>query len=71
MRQIFADWSIRGNEYEKADGQYFEITYTDYFFRVDSYGVTMRELNRIMDVLARYGCPVYAPSIDVRFDGSD
>ncbi|MBR3469917.1 MAG: hypothetical protein IKH28_09530 [Lachnospiraceae bacterium] len=68
MRQAFADWYIHGNEYEKMDGQYFEVTYTNQFFRVDSYGVTVDELNRIMDVLAKYGCPVYDASIDVRFD---
>lgn len=68
MRQAFADWHIHGNEYEKSDGQYFEVTYSNQFFRVDSYGVTADELNRIIDVLAKHGCPVYDASIDVRFD---
>ena len=68
MQQAFADWHVHENIYEKSDGQYFEVTCTVQFFRVDCYGVIAEELNQIIDVLAKYGCPVYDASLDVRFD---
>ncbi len=36
-----------------------------------SWSLPPEELNQIIDILLEFGCPLYDPQIDVRFDGKE
>ena len=44
---------------------------TDQIVRVDCYGMTEYSMNKVIDILDKYNCPLYDSTIDVRFDGTD
>ena len=44
---------------------------TKQFVRVDCYSMTEKNINKIIDVLLKYECPLYDAAIDVRFDGKE
>lgn len=62
----FKSWRQDGNFFESGN-QSFELMMTDQFVRVDCYGVEIRNLNLIIDIMLKYDCPYYDPSIDTRF----
>ena len=41
---------------------------TKQFVRVDCYNLTEYNMNRIIDIMLKYECPLYDAAIDVRFD---
>ncbi|MBO4688067.1 MAG: hypothetical protein J5636_06095 [Clostridiales bacterium] len=62
----FTSWKKDGNFFEKGS-QSFELTMTDQSVRVDCYSVEIDNLNRIIDIMLKFECPYYDPSIDTRF----
>jgi len=65
----FKSW-IKESEYA-YEGEHgaFTIYTTEQFVRFDCYGMRQDDLNRIIDVMYEYGCPLYDSQISVRFDG--
>ena len=55
----------------KDNGNGFQLMITDQFVRVDCYGMTEYSMNKVIDILDKYNCPLYDSTIDVRFDGTD
>lgn len=65
---VFSDWSaISENIYEKGDAS-FEISSTPQTVRFNCYGVSEDDMNRLIDIMAEFGCPLYDPQISTRFD---
>ena len=48
----------------------FQIYTTPQFFRVDCYGMSNEDMNRFIDIAAKFGCPLYDPQVGKRFTGS-
>lgn len=68
---VFRDWKMqKGLYFEKLD-EGFQLMITKQFVRVDCYGMTEYSMNKIIDILDKYKCPLYDSAIDVRFDGTD
>ncbi len=68
----FSDWVKSGNSWQPADeSAYFEIYTTKQFVRFDCYRMKGEDMNRIMDVMFRYDCPLYDPQVPKRFDGKE
>lgn len=48
--------------------QVIELFITDQFVRFDCYNVTYEFMNLIIDIMAKYECPLYDSTISVRFE---
>lgn len=46
----------------------FEIMMTPQFVRADCSGMDCEDMNRIIDVMHDFACPLYDPSLPQRFD---
>lgn len=66
----FSRWR-RLNNYCFAKGNAsFELFITKQFVRADCYNMTEKDMNKMIDILLKYDCPLYDAAIDIRFDGS-
>ena len=67
VQNTFSDWEkIDDHNYEKS-GAAIEIFSTDQIIRFDCYSVTEADMNKIIDIMLKYDCPLYDSAIDVRF----
>lgn len=69
FKSEFADWETEDDKSFEKGQEYFEIMSTNQFVRVDCYSVSESGMNRIIDIMQKYGCPLYDSAIDVRFEG--
>jgi len=69
FNDVFRKWKNYNNKYYEKGDESFELMLTNQFVRVDCHGMTEYNMNRIIDILIKYNCPLYDSSIDVRFDG--
>ena len=67
VKKAFSDWDqIDAYNYEKDDAA-IEIIANDQIFRFDCYIVSEADMNKIIDIMLSYECPLYDSAIDVRF----
>ena len=67
VKSVFSDWEqIDTYNYEK-NGAAFEIFATNQICRFDCYSLTEADMNKIIDIMLEYDCPLYDAAIDVRF----
>ena len=65
----FPHWDASSpTDYENPGGGAFQITTTPQTVRIDCYGVSGDDMNRLMDILIDFGCPLYDPQVSERFD---
>lgn len=64
----FKDWTLRSNLCFEKGEEAFQLMITSQFVRADCYGMTGNNMNRIIDILHHFDCPLYDSAIDVRFD---
>jgi len=69
FKNSFVDWDSEneGHYYQKGK-ESFELMATSQFIRTDCYEMTEHSMNKIIDILYSYNCPLYDSSIDIRFD---
>lgn len=48
----------------------FQIFTTPQYFRVDCYGMSGEDMNKIVDIGLDFDCPLFDPQVGKRFDGS-
>lgn len=66
---VFSHWeALSPADYESPSGGAFQITTTPQTVRFNCYGVSGDDMNRLMDILIEFGCPLYDPQIEERFD---
>lgn len=70
FKDTFKEWENTDDLYFTKGDEEFELFITEQFVRVDYYTMTEENLNKIIDILFKYDCPLYDASIDVRFDGN-
>ena len=63
----FSDWENHKNNYEKGF-EAFQLMVTNQFVRADCSEMTAGNINKIIDILGKYGIPLYDSCIDVRFE---
>lgn len=69
----FLDWRMENGhlEYENPDENgAFQIFYTPQFIRFDCYGMIGDNMNRIIEIMSFYNCPLYDPQVEKRYDGN-
>lgn len=71
IQKEFFPWKMEESEVDfenpKKRGA-FQIFTTKQFVRFDCYGMEGEEMNRIIDVMNKYDCPLYDPQVLQRFD---
>lgn len=63
------EWRQLDQNSWEGESASFQVYTTSQLFRVDCYGVSADDMNKIIDVLAEFDCPLYDPQVDRRFDG--
>lgn len=71
LKKTFKEWKNYNNVFFEKDDEFFELMLTRQFVRVDCYGMTVCNINKIIDIMDSFNCPLYDSAIDVRFDGMD
>ncbi len=69
IKQAFSGWLNNDNVYFESGDETFEIMITEQFVRFDCYSVSEYNMNKIIDIMLEYECPLYDSAIDVRFEG--
>ena len=66
---VFSGWNATGKyNYEKNGVGSFQIFTTPQIIRFDCYGMSGPDMNLLIDIMAGYGCPLYDPQAQERFD---
>ena len=68
INEVFKDWENNNNQFYEKGEEAFELMLTKQFARIDSHRMTQGNLNKIIDILAAYDCPLYDSAIDMRFE---
>lgn len=71
VQKEFFLWKMEESEidFENPKGKgAFQIFTTKQFVRFDCYGMEGEDMNRIIDVMNKYDCPLYDPQVPQRFD---
>ncbi|MGL1935705.1 MAG: hypothetical protein OCD01_11825 [Fibrobacterales bacterium] len=70
-KEEFKDWIIDDSgvdfENQASDGA-FQISTTRQFLRFDCYGMNGSDMNRIIEVMITFDCPLYDPQVPKRYD---
>ncbi|MCM1253315.1 MAG: hypothetical protein NC321_10880 [Clostridium sp.] len=68
FKSEFAKWECSDDsDFENGD-EAFQLLITKQFVRADCYSMTEKNMNKIIDIMLKYDCPLYDAAIDVRFD---
>ena len=71
VNKIFDSYENLGEYNYESDEGSFTITVTEQTVLFEcSWSMSETELNKIIDVMLEFDCPLYDPQISVRFDGS-
>ena len=69
IEMAFKDWEkLSFCDFENKNSS-FQIFTTEQFVRFDCYSVSQDDINKIIDILFEYDCPLYDSQISERFDG--
>lgn len=69
ISSVFSSWnSIDKYNYEKDGNGSFQIFTTSQIIRFDCYGMFGPHMNLIIAIMHDYGCPLYDPQAQERFD---
>ena len=70
ISQVFSEGWNKVDEmtWESSDGT-FQLFTTQQFIRVDCYGLSSENMNKLIDILDEFGCPLYDPQVGQRYAG--
>jgi hypothetical protein len=72
IQQEFMNWQMKESDidFENPEGKgAFQIFSTKQFVRFDCYGMEGEDMNKIIEVMNKYDCPLYDPQVPKRYDG--
>ncbi|MEP0480013.1 MAG: hypothetical protein ABJD23_07340, partial [Nonlabens sp.] len=71
VREEFHNWRIEEtlNAFKNPNGRSsFQIFTTTQFVRFDCRGIDGLDMNRIIEIMLKYNCPLYDPQVPKRYD---
>ena len=68
FNNVFKEWKIENNTDFERGTEFFQLFVTKQFVRADCYSLSESSMNKIIDILNKYDCPLYDSTIDVRFE---
>ncbi len=72
IRKEFTNWQTEYSnvDFENPNGDgAFQIFTTKQFVRFDCYGMQGEDMNRIIEIMLKYDCPLFDSQVSQRFDG--
>jgi len=60
-------WSRLGPNDFESDAGSFQLYHTEQLFRVDCYGMSGDDMNRLIDIAVGFGCRLYDPQVGERY----
>jgi hypothetical protein len=70
IANAFSNWNRVSSDAWEGKGA-FQIFTTPQFVRINCYGMESEDMNKFIDVMLEYGCPLYDPQVPQRFDGNE
>lgn len=65
----FSDWErLDEVTFDGGSRGAFQLYTTSQLFAVNCHGVAGEDMNRFIDIAANFGCPLYDPQVDKRFE---
>ena len=55
----------------KGEIGYFQVSWSPQHVRVDCYGLSGEDMNKFIEIAKEFGCPLYDPQVNTRFDGGE
>ena len=72
IAKAFSDWNkVDENSFENSNKGAFQITTISQSVMIDCYGMDGEDMNKFIDILFEYGCPLYDPQVGERYDDND
>ena len=68
FNSVFKEWENNNNQFYERGNESFDLMVTKQFVRADCYEMTESSMNKIIDIMIEYDCPLYDSMIDIRFD---
>lgn len=68
FRECFSNWKCNDYNYFVKENESFQLMLTTQFVRCDCYCMSEFNMNKIIDIMLKYDCPLYDSVIDVRFE---
>ncbi len=66
----FSDWDwLDEDNFEHESRGAVQIYITEQAVQLDCYSVSQDDMNKLIDVMLAFDCPLYDPQIAIRFDG--
>lgn len=70
IKDDFSDWDwLDEDNFEYESRRAVQIQITEQAVQFDCYSVSQDDMNKLIDVMLAFGCPLYDPQIAIRFDG--
>lgn len=70
IADVFAQgWQQEGDDTWEGKSGVFQLYTTSQYVRATCYGLTGNDMNKIIDVLLEFNCPLYDPQVDERYSG--
>ena len=57
------------NSWQSDQTGFFQLRTTSQLVQVVCYSMEGEDMNKIIDVMLKYNCPLYDPQVSQRFDG--
>lgn len=70
INSVFSDWErVDENSWKNTKGKgAFQVTTTSQSVKIDCYGTEGKTMNKLVDLMAEFKCPLYDPQVPERYD---
>lgn len=69
VASAFPEWEASGAlDYQREGRGSFQVSAAPRMVRFDCYGMEREDMRRFSALMAKFGCPLYDPQLEVRFD---
>ena len=70
INSVFSDWErVDENSWKNQKGKgAFQVVTTSQSIKIDCYGTEGKTMNKLVDIMEEFKCPLYDPQVPERYD---
>lgn len=70
INSVFSEWErVDENSWKNTKGKgAFQVTATPQSVKIDCYGTEGKTMNKLVDIMQEFKCPLYDPQVPERYD---
>jgi hypothetical protein len=70
INSVFSEWErVDENSWKNTRGKgAFQVTTTSQSVKIDCYGTEGKTMNKLVDIMQEFKCPLYDPQVPERYD---